>query len=131
MPPAEAATTAAEPRVRFITHRGRQILFMDLSYILDPDDARPLLAENRRIVAGQPPASLLTLTYVEGSRFNRNIVEDLRELVSHNKPFVKAGALVGMSQLMRVLYMTIQRFTGRNIPAFPTLDETKNWLVAQ
>ena len=130
MPPAESATSA-EPKVRFITHQGKPILFMDLSNILNPDDAVPLLAENRRIVATQPPASLLTLTYVQGSRFNRRIVDDLRELVSHNKPFVKAGALVGMSQLMRVLYMTIQRFSGRNIPAFQTLDEAKDWLVRQ
>lgn len=132
MPPADApAAPQAEPRVRFIEHQGKRILFHDLSNIRNPDDALPLCAQSRAIVAQQPPNSLLTLVYVAGSRFNRSIINALRDLARHTKPYVRASALVGVAGLMRVVYTTLMQLTGRKMPMFGTLGEAKNWLVAQ
>lgn len=120
-----------EERVRFIEHKGKQVLFHDLSHILNPSEALPLVARSKSIVGQQPPHSLLTLTYVEGSRFNKEIIEALKDLVMHNKPFVKHGAIVGLSRLMRVIYVTLTQLTGRRLPTFNTIDEGLEWLVAQ
>ena len=121
----------APQRVRFVEHKGKKVLFHDLSNIQDPRDAFPAVEQSKAIVAQQPPRSLLTLTFVKGSRFNREIIEALKELVVHNGPFVKHGAIVGLAGLQRVVYVTLTQLTGRRLPTFDTVDEGLDWLVSQ
>lgn len=118
-------------RTYFIEHRGARILLLDFSHVMDEQVAMATIGEARRIVAGQPHGSLLTLTNVEGSHFDSNIVGALRELVEHNRPFVRAGAVVGLSGLMRVVFSTLVHLTGRNIRAFDQVEEAKDYLAAQ
>ncbi len=127
--PAPAGTV--EPRCRFVEHQGKQILFHDLANIMDPREGFPVVALSKSIMARQRPGSVLTLTYVANSRFNKEIVEALTDLVKHNKPFVKAGAIVGLSGLQKVIYVTLTQLSGRRLPTFTTIDAAKDWLVAQ
>jgi len=120
-----------EPRVRFIEHAGKQILFHDLSNILNPADALPIFALSRSIVASQPFRSLLTLSDFSQSRFSTENVAALTDLAKHNKPFVKHAAFVGIHGLQRVIYVTVSQLSGRRVPIFDTLDIAKDWLVAQ
>ncbi len=55
----------------------------------------------------------------------------LREPLSANKPYVQAGAVVGLSGLQRVVYMAVTQLTGRRLPTLRTQDEAKEWLVPQ
>jgi len=126
-----AELPGTEDRVRFVEHRGKRILFHDFSSIKDPADAFGRLALSKTIVATQEPGSLLTLTWVHGSRFNREIIEALKDLVIHNKPYVRHGAIAGLSGLQRVIYVTITQLTGRRLKTFDTVEEAKDWLVEQ
>lgn len=119
------------PRVRFIEHEGRRVLFIDFSGIRDRSTAFHAIDEVKRLVAGQPRGSLLTLTTVAGSTFDPEIIQALKELAAHNKPFVQAAALVGLSGLQRVAYAAVSLFSGRHITAFRDVGEAMNWLVAQ
>lgn len=132
-PPSAAASgpPAEEPRVRFIEHKGKQILFHDFSNIRNPRDGLPVVALSKAIMVKQPKASVLTMTYVANSRFDKQIVDALTDLMKHNKPYVKAGTLVGMSGLQKVIYVTATQLTGRRLPTFHSLGEAKDWLAAQ
>jgi hypothetical protein len=118
-------------RVRFLEHKGRRILFMDLSNIKDPNDGFPLADRNQALVCAEPPGSVLTLTYVANGRFNSAIIKRLTELAKSNKAYVKAGAIVGLSGLQRVVYVTLSQLSGRRLPTFDTVNEAKDWLAAQ
>jgi hypothetical protein len=118
-------------RVRFIEHRGVQLLLLDFSNVSDTITALAAIEEARVEVRRQPPGSLLTLTDVRGSRFDKRIVDSIRELAAHNKPYVKAAAVVGLSGLTRVVYTALIRLTGRNIAAFDTLEEGQDYLAEQ
>lgn len=122
---------APEARCRWVEHKGKRILFHDLSDIMNPAEGFPVVAQSKAIMAKQAPHSVLTLTYVKDSRFNKDIVDALTDLVKHNKPFVKAGAIVGLSGLQRVIYVTISQLSGRRLPTFDTIDAAKDWLAAQ
>jgi hypothetical protein len=124
-----AAPAAAGPRVHFIQHKGKQILLHDFSNLLRLEDTLAAIAESRALVRKQPLNSVLTLTDVTGSRFNREIVEALKELTKGNKPHVKAGAIVGMTGIQRVVYVAVTQFTGRRLPTFGSLEEAKDHLV--
>jgi len=128
---AAATPSAGEPRCRFIEHKGKRILFHDLANIMDPKEGFPVVELSKSIMVRQPRESVLTLTWVAGSRFNREIVDALRDLVKHNKPYVKAGAIVGLSGLQKVVYITVTQLSGRRLPTFATVEEAKDWLVSQ
>lgn len=117
-------------RTRFIEHRGVPILLLDFSSVMNEQAALAAIAEAKAAVGGQPRDSLLTLTNVAGSHFDSTVVAALRDLVEHNRPFVRASAVVGLTGLMRVVFTTMVHLTGRNIRAFDQLDEAKEYLAS-
>ena len=44
---------------------------------------------------------------------------------------MKAGAVVGLSGLQRVIYVTVTQLSGRRLPTFDTLEAAKDWLASQ
>lgn len=118
-------------RTTFVTHQGKQICVLDFSGFQRAEEALPHIAEARKIVTAQPLGSVLTLTNVEGSRFNTDVVTALKELAAADKPHVKAGAIVGMHGIQRAIYVAVMQFTGRKIPVFNTSAEAMDWLVRQ
>lgn len=116
-------------RTHFIEHRGVRILLLDFSHVMDEQLALGIIAHAKSVVAAQPEGSLLTLTNVEGSHFDSTVVAALRDLVEHNRPYVRVGAVVGLSGLMRVVFTTLVRLTGRNIRAFDSIDDAKEYLT--
>jgi len=118
-------------RVSLIQHRGVAVAYHDFTNIADHQEALEAFRQSAALVRAQPPGSVLTLTNVEGSRFNKDILDGLKALTTGNKPFVKAGCIVGLSGLLRVAYMAVMAFSGRQMPTFRNLDEAKDWLVQQ
>ncbi|MBV9109381.1 MAG: hypothetical protein JO306_08240 [Gemmatimonadetes bacterium] len=118
-------------RIRFIEHRGHRILVLDYSDIRDPAQALAAIEAGRRLVATHPPRSLLLMTIVRGARYNADVLQAMKSLASHNAPFVKASAIVGLSALHRAAYRTVLLFTRRNIPAYDTEQEAMDWLADQ
>jgi hypothetical protein len=116
-------------KVEFIRYKEKGILLIDFSGT--PDDILPVIQEAKKRIAVQPLNSVLTLTDVTGSQFNNAVRDGLEALTLHNKPYVKAGAVVGVTGLRKVLYTVVMKFSGRNLPVFDTQDEAKEWLVAQ
>jgi len=120
------------PRTRFIEHAGRKILLLDFTRIADTQTALDAIAEARAVVARQQPdGSLLTLTHVEGAHFDSGVLKAIRELAEHNRPYVRAAAVVGLSGLTKVVFNTMVHLTGRNLRAFEDLDAAKAYLVQQ
>jgi hypothetical protein len=118
-------------RTLFIEHRGHRILFFDYSGVSDPVVAVEEVAKSKTLVAQQPEHSLLTLVYVKDSRFTSEVIQALKDLAAHNKPFVRAGAVVGMSGLHRIVYQAVMMFSKRKLAVFEELEPAKDWLVEQ
>jgi hypothetical protein len=68
---------------------------------------------------------------VKDSRFDTRIARALQELPRHNKPFVLASAIVGLSGLQRVILSAVMRATGRTFATFDDVAAAKDWLVAR
>ena len=90
-------------RVTFITYRNRQILHIDFSN-LKMEEVLDVIDEAKSIIAKAPANSLLTLSDFTDLSFNRNTSNKLKEYAEHNKPFVKAGALLGITGLKKVIH---------------------------
>lgn len=116
--------------VRTIEHEGKNIIFVDFSE-KSPAEIMAVIPIAKRTIAANPPASVLTLTDVTNGHYDRKVSEELKSYVAHNKPYVKAGAVVGLTDLKKIVFNSLNRLTGRNLKAFETLDEARSWLVSQ
>jgi hypothetical protein len=119
-------------RLRFITHKGHKILVVDFSGIEDPKLFVDVLAQMRALVAQQPRTpKLRTLIETSGAAFNSEVVEAIKMTMVHNRPWVTAAAVTGMSALHRVIYRVVKVFVRRNMEAFDSQEAAKEWLAAQ
>jgi len=119
-------------RIQFVTHQGRRILVIDFSAIASPSEVLKTIEAAKQYVAGLPQTpKLLTLTKVDGVRFNDETVQAMRKYAEHNTPWVQAGAIVGMSSLHRIIHRMINMTSGRSLQAFDNEGAAKDWLVKQ
>ena len=120
----------AMQRVQFIQHKGKQLLHLDFSSA-KPDLVLEIMKEAKAVIAAQPPASVRTLTDVTDAGFNSAVSDAMKEFVNHNKQFVTAAAVVGITGLKQIIFNAVLKFSGRNLVAFDSMDKAKEWLVKQ
>lgn len=119
-----------DEHVRFIEYKGCQILLIDLEGC-QPAETLERIRYARSVIGRQPLASTRTLTVVKNSRFNSQVSEAMKEYTAHNKPFVRAAAVVGLSGLQEIVYNVIIKLTGRNIATFAEVASAKEFLATQ
>lgn len=118
-------------RTRFIEHQGKRILLLDYSGLRNPEDALREIERSKKLVALQPRGSLLVMTDVTGAHYDTRVVQGMKELASHNAPYVKASAVVGVSGLQKVVYSAVILFSKRKIQLSDTREKAMEWLVGQ
>ncbi|MGI5860551.1 MAG: hypothetical protein ACOX6T_00675 [Myxococcales bacterium] len=117
-------------RIRFVECQGKRILYLDFSD-LSPRDVEAVVGRARELVGAQPPLSLLTLTNVTNLRFDDAAVRAVKELAEHNRPFVRAAALVGVTGLKKIVLNTVKLFSKRDFALFDDVESAKSWLASQ
>jgi hypothetical protein len=116
-------------RVHFITHNNVEILHIDWSGA--PSwEIREAMHEAKQLIASRPKGSVRTLTDVTDVQMDQATVEMLRGYMAHNKPYVLAGAVVGLNDLKMIAFNFVNRVTGRSIRAMSSVDEAKDWLAS-
>jgi hypothetical protein len=117
-------------RIQVIDYKGKEIIYLDFSDC-NVNEVFEIIEIAKKIIRIQPLNSVLTLTNVSGTKYNREIIQAMKEFANGNKPFVKAGAVIGIDGLKRVVYDAITRFSERNLPAFDDNKKAKDWLIRQ
>jgi hypothetical protein len=117
-------------RVRFVTHKGKQILLADLTNC-GAEEAIELLAEVQRLITAQPRNSVLTLGDFAGAQFSRAVVTRMKEVAVFDRPYVKRSALVGTESLPNVFYAGLKTFSQRKFRSFTTREDAMDWLVTE
>lgn len=116
--------------VRFIEHRDKRILYIDFGGC-ELDEFVGIIKESKKLIAKEQHASVLTLTNVAGAHLNPMASKVLKEFTAFNKPYVKAGAVLGVSGLLKLEFDIVTKFSGRSLARFESVEEAKTWLVSQ
>jgi len=116
-------------RSRFIQHKGKEIYVLDCSDC-DPNEIVGIIDECARQVRSRPEQSVRTLTIAGGGRFDNNVLQKLKDLTQGNAPYVERAAVVGITGLYKVVMNTIKMFSKREFHLFDSVDEAKDFLVA-
>ena len=115
-------------RVGFIAHNGKQILVVDFTDCT-PEEVQSVLDEARWIITAQPQNSVLVLADFTGAQFSRDAVDRIKEVTTHDCPYVKRAAWVHTESLPKVLYDAIKTFSQREFPTFETREQALEFLV--
>ncbi len=119
-----------EERIRFITHRGKQVLLVDVSNCT-PAEMNQLSRLVPAYVAAEPRGSVLLLADFTGSKFDKAAFESLKQATVYDRPHIKRSAWVGTEALPKVFYENLKVFSQRDLPTFKTREEALEWLVAE
>jgi len=119
-----------EERIRFITHRGKQVLLVDISNCT-PAEMNQLSRLVPAYVAAEPRGSVLLLADFTGSKFDKAAFESLKQATVYDRPHIKRSAWVGTEALPKVFYENLKVFSQRDLPTFKTREEALEWLVAE
>jgi hypothetical protein len=116
-------------RVKFIKHEEKEILFLDFSNT-GTDEVLKIIEDAKRVISAKPMNSLLTLTDVTNARFNDEVGDGMKQFSAHNRPYVKAAAVVGITGLKKIIFGAVMAFSKRNIESFDDVEQAKRWLAA-
>ena len=118
-------------RTRVVDHRGRRIILFDFSGITDPAHGLAEVSKATAFMAAQPcDGSHFTCTDVTATRYDREIVEACKAFSAHNRPYVKASAVVSDSTIHRAAISMIALVTKRKLPVFETREAALDFLAA-
>ena len=130
--PAPSGTMSGPPRARFIDHRGQRIILLDFSGLTDFAVGLVEIEKAREFIATQKPdGSHFTLTDVTATRYDRQIVDAFKAFTVHNRPYVKAAAVVTDSRLHRAAIGMVAMFSKRRLEVAPTREAALEWLATQ
>lgn len=116
-------------RCKVITHRGKDIVFMDFTKLSTLSEIEAVITEGIRLIRTQPEGSVFTITDITDMYFNTEISEAFKSFTHGNKPYVKAGAVIGVTGLKRIMYNGIMKFSGRDLSVFDDVPSAKDWLA--
>ena len=119
-----------EHRIKFIEHKGKRILHLDFTDAR-ADEVIQIIGKAKGVIAAQPTGSIRTLTDVTDIKFNSAATEAMKEFAIHNKPYVAAAAVIGVTGLKKIIYNAVVKVTGRNLVVFDSHGQAKDWLATQ
>ena len=119
------------PRTQQLNHDGTEIYYMDFSNVTNLDEIKGIINESKKFIRVQPLGTVVTLTNMQGMHFSNEIKDLFNDFIKGNKPYVKAGAVVGLSGLQQIVYNGLMKMTGRDIKSFSSIDEAKVWLIGR
>jgi hypothetical protein len=117
-------------RVQFIQHKGKKILHLNFADC-KADEVLAVIEQAKATIKTQVPQSVFTLTDVTNTAFNSTVSDAMKDFVMHNKPYVVASAVVGVTGLKQIIFNAVMRFSGRKLTAFDNVVEAKDWLAGR
>lgn len=102
-------------RAGFITHKSKQILLLDFTNCT-PQEVTSLAEQAERIITSQPENSVLVLADFAGAQFSRDTATRIKEVTTHDRPFVKRVAWVHTENLPKVALRCYKDFFSTRVP---------------
>ena len=125
-------TTNVADRVHFIEHKGVRMILLDFEGLMDPEVGIAGAAAAKRFFAQLPADnSAFSMTDVRNTRYDRKIVEAFKDLTTHNRPYVRAAAVITNSTLHKAAISMVALFSRRKLQVFETREQGLEYLLAE
>lgn len=117
-----------EERIRFIKHKSKRVLMVDVSHCKS-DEVEKLALLVPSYVTAEKTGSVLLLADFTGAELDRIAFERIKVAAVFDRPHLKRSAWVGIESIPKVFFEHIKTFSQRDLPTFNTREEALDWLV--
>jgi hypothetical protein len=115
-------------RLRFITHRSKQVLLIDLSHC-SAAEVEDIFRAVPDLVTTRPRGSVLILSDFTRASFDQEAIRVMKETALFDKPYVKKSAWTGAESFPQVFFDDLISFSHREFTVFKTREAALTWLV--
>jgi len=117
-------------RIEEFTKNEKSFISFDLSGFKTDDEYKDFIEAAKVVVKKHPPNSLFTLSNMQDAVLTSNTHDIIADWVTHNKPFVKYGAVYGVDFSMKTIGKTVGIVTQRlNLVYVSTREEAIDYLL--
>jgi hypothetical protein len=117
-----------DDRLRFISHRSKQILFIDVSHC-SAAEIEKIFRAVPKLVIPRPLGSVLILTDFTGASFDPESIRAMEEAAVFDKQHVRKSAWARWEKFPQGFCENLSKFSRREFPVFKTREEALVWLV--
>jgi hypothetical protein len=111
-------------------HGTLPVILLDFEGITDKREALAAAAEAKAFVSTlEPDGTHYTLTDIRDTRYDREIVEAFKDLTAHNRPYVRAAAVVSNSAIHRAAIAMVGLFSRRKFGVVETREQGLAYLA--
>ena len=119
-------------RIEEFSLDGKDFVYLDLSGMSTNNEFSKIAEALKASAAKYPENSLYTITNIEGIRFDSEMKFYLVDCMSHNKPYVKYGVMVGFDGIKKSMISSVCDMIGRSNMHFTfTKEKAIEWLLEQ
>jgi len=115
-------------RVRIEEHAGKRLIVVDGTDV-PAEEYADVLRAGAALVMKEPLGSVRLATVVTRARFGAGAADRIKAYSGAIRPHLLASAVVGLSTLQRVLFVTLRPFLHGTVRDFATLAEARAWLA--
>ncbi|HLP18445.1 MAG TPA: hypothetical protein VK470_19455 [Bacteroidota bacterium] len=118
------------PGVTFIERNGKRILFIDAANS-DLEELMELIEKTKVLIVKEPLNSVLTLTVLKKGTYHGVFRKVAKEFTMFNKPYVRAGAIVGLDAATIKEFQEVMKYSQRQFNFFEDVPHAFEWLLTQ
>ena len=119
-------------RIEEFTRDGKAFIYFDLSGFQTNDEFEKLIEESKLLIERYAEGSVYTITNIEKVRFDTKTKEIVAGWMTHNKPYVKYGVVIGMDGIKKIMVNAIFTLSRRkNMSSASTKEQAIEWLLKQ
>jgi hypothetical protein len=119
---------AVNEPIRFVTHKGKQILLTDFSNCSAVEVEKIARAIPDHVTV-QPRGSVLLLADFTAASLDAEAMRALKESAVFDKPYIKKSAWIGAENLPKDFEQNLKDFSRRQFPSFKSREEALTWLI--
>ncbi|GAB4243317.1 MAG: hypothetical protein Tsb0034_21110 [Ekhidna sp.] len=116
--------------VNYITYKGHQLLYVDLTESKTEKRSLELLEETKEAYQ-KASGKLLVLVNTRGAYVNSNVSSKMKEYGKlYFKDRAEKRAYVGIEGLKKLIFKAYVKMVGGNVKVFDDLEEAKEYLIS-
>jgi len=116
-------------RIQFVTYKGKKVLVQDCSNLNPGSEFTKTIKKAKRLIASEPEGSVLSIFDVTGCSFNSDSMNQVKEFIASNTPYIKKATVIGVDGLLQVALTSLSKSTGRDFTVCKTREEAMDYLA--
>jgi len=116
-------------RIEEFTRDGKNIIYIDFSGFTTDKEFTDFIASAKIVVKKYSPGSLYTITNITDAKISANTHDIMSDWITHNKPYVKFGAVYGADSTSKIIGKTASIVSQRsNLAYLSSKEEALDYL---